>query len=126
MSDRKTKSGNSEIIKNTLSLTQGNKQIFYITELDDEFFAIDYGADSENPKIIPLDNIKYQQETEKGLTLEDEPSPRLNPAVSDTKSQSSKILIAGMGLGLVMALGGSYIFSNLSKPEPVATSSEIP
>ena len=122
ISDRKKNPSHSEIVKNTLSYPNTNKQTIYITELDDEFVTIDYSCDRKDPKIVPLNTFNCRPATD--LALQD-PSPKLLQTSPETRPQSTrKILIAGMGLGLLMAVGVNYVFSSLVNKEPVVAYSE--
>lgn len=124
-SDRINNSSNSEIMNNNLSLAKSSKKVFYITELDGEFLALDYTSDSKNPKITPLSSINHQQQEGLVIPKEVTSTPTFAQTIPETQPKSSKnILIIGIGLGLFMAFGANYIFSNISKQDPVVASSD--
>ncbi len=123
MSDRKNQSSYSEIINNDCFLTQGDKQIFYITESEGEFVAVEYDRDGKNSKTVALNSVNYQ--TQKDLRLKDFPSEQLNPTVSKTQPKSSKsLVVAGIGLGLFLTLGVNYLFNTINSKNSLVSASE--
>lgn len=121
MSDREQNSVYSAISQNNGA--ESNKpQIIHITELDNEFVAIDSTSDRQNPKIVPLNTMGSQ--TKIGLTVPNQ-SAAIAQKSPEAKPQSTKrTLIIGMGLGLLVAVGVNYLFSLLSQKESVVASSD--
>ncbi|MDJ0532111.1 MAG: efflux RND transporter periplasmic adaptor subunit [Xenococcaceae cyanobacterium MO_207.B15] len=120
MSDRDNNFSNSEIIDNSISPTSNSKQTIYITELDDEFVAIDYSSDRKSPKIVPLSKVNFKSEMDLALQ---EP-PQISGNLPGRPQSTKKGLVMGMGLGLVIAVGVNYLFSSLSHKNAVLVSSE--
>ncbi|MDJ0649647.1 MAG: efflux RND transporter periplasmic adaptor subunit [Xenococcaceae cyanobacterium MO_188.B19] len=108
---------------NNSFLPQTDKQTFYITESEGEFIAVEYDKDEKDAKSVPLNSINYQSKQD--LTVE-EPSPKQpTQKVSEIQPKSAKnLLVTGIGLGLLLALGINYLFSSIYSKESTVAASE--
>ena len=100
----------------------------YIAELDGEFFTVNYDRDN-NPSITPLKVEEVPQNNEPETSQQESQNQGNNGFSSSEKTllqgkskfSEAKGLVIGIGIGLVVVLLGSKLFSNRSTaPQPIA------
>ena len=104
----------------------------YITEIDDRFYLLDYRS-QRDPKPVPLEASSLANSTpllknpEFGdFALNPSSTTQLDSKVNPKASLGNKNLLIGVGLGVLLALGATRIFSTTSsnpEAEPVQINS---
>ncbi len=99
------------------------QKAIYITEIDGEFYLLDYTTSTKKPQPTPLNTINIVQ-SQPLAKVNTEPSANLS-TVSNSASNSfflgKKGLFLGVGLGILLTLGATRLFlaptaSNNSEP----------
>ena len=96
----------------------------YITEIDDRFYLLDYRS-QQDPKPVPLEASSLVNSTPPlknptfaEFALDPSLTGKLDTKVSPKASLGNKGLLIGVGLGILLALGATRIFSpTTSNPE---------
>ena len=91
----------------------------YITEIDDRFYLLDYRS-QRNPQPVPLET-SHLTKLDRPSTSQELDKIEANPKAS----LGNKGLLIGVGLGILLSLGATRIFSptTSSQTEPVEVSS---
>lgn len=99
------------------------QKAIYITEIDGEFYLLDYTTSTKKPKPTPLNTINVVQ-SQQLAKVNTEPSANLSTVGNSTSNSfflGKKGLFWGIGLGVLLTLGATRLFlaptaSNNSEP----------
>ena len=82
----------------------------YITEIEDQFYLLDYAREEFNPKPIPLKSGKLVKSTAQSQI--NEFATNDNSGSQSTVFMGKKGLLWGLGLGILLTIGATRIFSS--------------